>query len=104
MDALHLFEWADRVLAIDAVQAGGARGAIYVLDAREAKPTPATASLHQLDLLSALLLAKKQREEVVILGIEPHTIGYGMDLSPPVRGALPQLAEAAEAIIARWSK
>ncbi len=31
LDALHLFEWAERILAIDAMQAAGPAGTIYVV-------------------------------------------------------------------------
>ncbi len=36
LDALHLFEGADRVLALDAMQAGGAPGDIYVFNLDDA--------------------------------------------------------------------
>ena len=47
LHAVHLLEWAEKVIAIDAVKAGGAPGTIYAFDAgnergehRNAGPTP----------------------------------------------------------------
>src|SRR5512139_3120116 len=54
LDALHLLEWAEAILAIDAMRAGGSPGTIYPLRVEEiAEPGPMS-SLHELSLLGAL--------------------------------------------------
>jgi hydrogenase maturation protease len=61
------------------------------------------ASLHELNLLAALrFLKKKAGPEIVILGVEPQTIAYGLDLTPPVAAALPRLLQATRDIVGRW--
>lgn len=90
LDALHLFEWADIILAIDAMNAGGRPGTVYLLPASGAEEPKAKGSLHELNLISALgLLRKKRRPPVLIVGVEPQVIDFSLDLSPEVRSALP---------------
>jgi len=103
LDALHLFEWADRILAMDAVQAGGAPGTIYQLGVEGAASRPVKGSLHELDLLAGLRFVKTDHHpEIAILGVEPQSIDVGLDLSPSVQSVFPRLVEAARDIIRRW--
>jgi len=108
LDALHLFEAADTVLALDAVRAGEAPGTIYEVhpDAGAgAGPStslhgpgdPASApstSLHELDLRGVLgMLPADRRPDLIILGVEPERIDYGLELSPTVRAVLHEFVE-----------
>jgi hydrogenase maturation protease len=103
LDALHLFEWADRILAIDAMQAGGPPGALYRVGVDDVADRPLTASLHEMDLLGSLrLLAGGRRPEIAILGVEPEIIDAGMTLSPTVQAALPRVVAAAKSLVASW--
>ncbi len=104
LDSLHLFEWADKILAIDAMQAGGSPGTLYSfgLSDREDRPP---ASLHELGLLSALrFLSEEKRPPVVILGVEPAVIDYGLNLSPEVQSALPALFQSAREMVDAWKR
>lgn len=119
-DAMELLEWADFVLAIDAMQAGGRPGTLYraLEDDLEGD---GRSSLHQLSLLGALRLVQQevlgraaqatgqtapserwQRPRVEILGVEPASLELGMGLSPAVRDALPAVAAEAWRVIDRW--
>lgn len=50
-----------------------------------------SASLHELGLLSALrFIAQDKRPEIHVLGMEPETTDYGLDLTPAVKAALPR--------------
>ena len=40
--------------------------------------------------------------EIIILGVEPAVIDYGMELSPSVAAALPRVLEMARDTAARW--
>jgi hydrogenase maturation protease len=103
LDALHLFEDADKILAIDAMQAGGTPGAVYAFGVGDVETAGCQASLHELSLISALrFLPNPVSAEIRILGVEPHIIDYGLDLSPEVQSALPRLTQAARDIAARW--
>ncbi len=103
LDALHLIEWADCILAIDAMQADGSPGTIYRFGVEDVFEQPMKTSLHEVDLLAALgFLTSGHRPKIAVLGIEPETIGAGMDLSPSVHAALPQLVAAAKAIVSDW--
>jgi len=103
--ALHLFEWADKILAIDAIQAGGSPGTVYALEAGDVDQPEVHASLHELSLINALrMTARKAPPEIAILGVEPGSIDYGLELSPAVISALPQLTATTRAMVDRWRK
>ncbi len=96
LDALHLIEEADRLIALDALQAGGTPGTIYRLGPEEVERARGLISLHEFTLLSALdLAARRPPGGIVILGVEPAVIDYGMELSPAVRAVLPRLLDEA---------
>lgn len=103
LDALHLFEWADHILAIDAMQAGGQPGDIYLLDERGVAGGPIEASLHELSLKASLRFAQSPvTQDVIVIGVEPAEMGFGLDLTPPLQSALPSVVSLAENIIRRW--
>jgi hydrogenase maturation protease len=103
LDALHLVEWADRILAIDAMQAGGDPGTIYRFGVADVADRAIRASLHEVDLLAALrFLTSSHRPEIAVLGVEPETMDTGLALSPSVQAALPRLVAAARDIVTRW--
>lgn len=103
LDGLHLFEWADKVLALDAFQAGGVPGTIYACRDTEVASPGAAASLHELGLLSALhLIAAEKKPEVFVLGMEPAAIDFGLELTPRVKAALPRYVEVIRETVDRW--
>ena len=71
-DALHLLEQTDYVLAIDAMQAGGPPGSIYLCEAEELAAEGRT-SLHQLGLLGALELLALEHAAAATDGSAPAT-------------------------------
>lgn len=104
LDALHLFEWADKLLAIDAVKAGSVPGTIYTFDIGKAGRQEHQISLHELSLLGALRLipADMMPRQIMVVGIEPEIIHYGMELSPSVRAAFPDVVRAVKQIVGEW--
>jgi hydrogenase maturation protease len=103
LSALHLFEWAEKILAIDAMQAGGTPGTIYAFGVEDAAGPGLQASLHELNLLAALrFLPRQAKPEILVVGIEPETIDYGLDLSPAVAAALPELTRDVRKIVSDW--
>lgn len=105
LDALHLFEWADKVIAIDSMVGGGPPGTIYMCDIETMADPDQPVSLHQLTLIESLrFIPKAARPNVTILGVEPEVIDYGLDLSPGVEEAVPRLIEIIERLTAAWGK
>jgi len=103
LDALHLFEWADYILAIDAMQAGGQPGDIYLLDERGVSGSPIQASLHELSLKASLRFAQSPvTQDVIVIGVEPAEMGFGLDLTPQLQSALPRVVSLAGSIIRQW--
>jgi len=104
LDALHLFEWADRILAIDAMQAGALPGTIYRFGPRDVLQPLTAASLHELSLVAALRFLSPgcSPAAVTILGVEPAVIDYGLELSPPVSAALPRLVDVSRHMVRGW--
>ena len=98
LDALHLYEWADRIIGIDAMQAGGAPGTIYSFGVDDVANADARASLHEIGFIAAVRLLKRPQPEICILAVEPETLDAGMDLSAPVEAALPELVRVAKAL------
>ncbi len=105
LDALHLFAWADRVLAIDAMMAGGPPGTVYRFGPDSVASEGGEVSLHELGLVGALrLLPAAERPRVTVLGVEPREIAFGLELSPPVAGALGTVAAEARALVDSWRR
>jgi hydrogenase maturation protease len=108
-DALHLLQWADHILAMDAMQAGGAPGTVYLAEADEVSVEPVQAGLHQLSLLGALRLIDRPARKppirrLLFLGVEPEVIDFGMDLSHQVEAALGSVVEKACSILQEWGQ
>ena len=102
LSALHLLEWADNVLAIDAMQAGGKPGAIYSF---EMKNGAGPESLRGKMLFSAFkFLSRKNPPGAKILGVEPESMAFGLDLSPSAQASLPRLIQQVDEIVQGWLK
>jgi hydrogenase maturation protease len=105
LDCLHLLEWADRVLVLDAVKAGGPPGTIYAFGLEDAEAGERPASLHEVTLMAAFrFLPQEKRPAALVLGVEPQTIDVGLELTPPVAAALPELFQAARKVTAAWRR
>jgi hydrogenase maturation protease len=101
--AVRWMEQAPRVLAIDAMDAGGEPGALYQCRAIEVGVERCQASLHELGLLAMLeFLPKNRQPEITVLGVQPAVIRYGLELSPVVQRVLPAVVGAARTIVAAW--
>ncbi len=94
LDALPALEHADRILVLDAVKADGPPGTVYRLPFDECEPPSTIASLHGFDLSRVMALAGRESvPEVIVLGVEPASIDWSLELSPPVAEALPRFLE-----------
>ena len=105
LGALHLLEWADKILAVDAMQAGGKPGTIYSPDGNGKGNPGLQESLHEKVLLSAFkFLSRKTPPEIRILGVEPETIAFGPDLSPSVQASISRGIQEIRRIVQGWIK
>jgi hydrogenase maturation protease len=103
---LPALESAQRVLLLDAIDAGAAPGTLVEL-AGEALPRRLAAKLspHQVDLAELLALAALrgcEPAELVAIGVQPERVALGVGLSEPVAAALPGVVEGACAQLRAW--
>ena len=96
IDTGFLVEEFDRLIVIDAVQGGAAPGTIYrfSLDDIEHEQLPLL-SVHGLGLDQALRAAGRGEcpEEIIIIGVEPGVIGWGVEPTLELRGRIPAIVE-----------
>jgi hydrogenase maturation protease len=104
LDTVSLLAWADRVLVIDALHAKGASGTIYWAPFANILQSPGRLSLHELDLSAALALMPRDLNppEIYVLGVEPGSLDVGLELSPPVLAALPQVVAMTNSTLRSW--
>lgn len=96
----------DRVLAIDAVDAGQNPGVIVRLEGEALNKLPGKPSVHQLafaDLMIAMRLLGESPGEIIVLGVQPQSIDWGAELTPPVQQAIDPLVELVLSQLAAWS-
>jgi hydrogenase maturation protease len=92
LDALSEIEQADRILIVDAMVAGEAPGSIYRVPFEDCAHPECIASLHGFDMSRILFMAgRKIAPEVIVIGVEPARIEWGMELSPVVQQAVPRV-------------
>ena len=95
---MELWQDAEVVILIDAVQAGGAPGTIYRLDAR-AEKIPSKFfhySTHAFSVAEAVELARALNQlpsTLIVYGIEGRQYDMGSSLSPAVEQAIGQVVE-----------
>ncbi len=105
LDALHHFEWADRILVIDAMKAGGSPGTLYSLPVTSIEERNPQVSLHEGGFLAALrFLPEGKRPKVMILGVEPRIIDYGPNLSQKVESTLSLVTHSVREIVNYWQE
>jgi len=104
-ETLMVLGEVDQLILLDAAHGGEEPGTIYRFRPEDISPSEQTMlSLHQIDLLQALRMAELagwQARQVLILGIEPATIGWGMHLSAVLAERLGALVEAVRAEVQR---
>jgi hydrogenase maturation protease len=107
MDLVDMMAGRQRLIVIDAVRAGSPPGTVHRLSVEDLlRPDVPNLSLHQTGVLEALQVARHMGcapPEVLIIGVEPHAIHYGLELSDAVSAVLPEVVELAlaEAGVAR---
>jgi hydrogenase maturation protease len=103
LSALHLIEWAEHVVVIDAMQADGPPGAIYLSHGRDIREPSQPDSLHEVSFMSALRFLHPEHPlpDIRVIGVEPETIAYGLDLSPSLVESLPKVVAVVKNMVKR---
>ncbi len=97
MDIPLLSLGADKVIIVDAVKGGGRPGEIYRFDIEDvALENRPFLSLHDMGLVDSLRLVKMLHpvSEVVVVGVEPKEIDWGLELSAELQEKMPQIVDA----------
>ena len=94
-DILACTRGGDRLIIVDAARAGGDPGAIYRFQPDDLiAERGAAVSVHELGVpqnLRLMLLSGNEPSEVVIIGIEPKEIEWGIELSPELEMKIPEI-------------
>ncbi len=86
----------DRLIVVDAVRGGEAPGTVYRFgDEAGLDDAGVRRACHDVGMLETLRAFRPSGEgpEVLILGVEPGEIDWGLDLSPVVRRSVPRVIE-----------
>jgi hydrogenase maturation protease len=106
LDLLHYLQGIDHLLILDAVESGNPPGKITTLTGED---VPAFLGMkispHQIgvqDLLATAQLMGYTPPEVMILGVQPHWLNVGLELSPAVIIQIEPLARLALLQLKKW--
>lgn len=99
LELAGVLELRERVVVVDAIDAGVEPGQVFRLRPEQIRPQDSfPLSLHQLGLLHALdetYLRGRAPREVVILAVQAGDLSAGMKLSPAVKASLPEILRTA---------
>ena len=104
LHGLHFLESARRVLVIDAAKGGKPPGTIYLYDTADENERQTMVTIHAMGLCQAMRLLPPGQSSptITVLGVEPESLAYGMDLSPRLQQALPHVVALARETVAGW--
>ena len=97
IELAHLVEGFDKMIVIDAASAGGKPGQIYhfTLEEIEQNESPLLSG-HEFGIartLSASALGGKSPRTVLVIGVEPKEIDWGLELSPELENKIPEIVK-----------
>jgi len=94
-ELVHLIDDFDFVIVVDAIDAITEPGTIFLFSPADLRSMPAECevSLHQAGLIAILNTARYLRPapDILIFGIQPAKVEWGLDLSSAVKNAFPTL-------------
>ncbi|HPT69282.1 MAG TPA: HyaD/HybD family hydrogenase maturation endopeptidase [Syntrophomonas sp.] len=96
-DLLDYFSQADFCIVIDAMHAGGQPGTVYriPLEELDLSPNPNIQSLHEMSFAEAMYMLRLEGfdPQVLVFGVEPHTVELGLELTAVVAEKVPLILE-----------
>ena len=96
-----------RLVVMDAIDAGQPPGTLIRLEGAALEKLPGKASVHLLgfaDLMVALKLLGEMPGEVVVIGIQPQSTEWSVELTAPVRQSLDGLLAEVIAQLESWAR
>lgn len=94
---IPLLRTIDRLIVIDAVEAGDKPGSIFRFSPEDMQfPAVQMASLHQISLIDVLRMAELTggRPDTIIIGVQPKDVtSWSLELSDEVRAVIPKVRE-----------
>jgi hydrogenase maturation protease len=106
LNLLEFVENAQKLIVLDAVEAGENPGEVVVWRKEQVPYFIATKmSVHQLGFAEVLNWAKfreKYPEDIVVIGVQPQCLDWGTELSEPVQQALPAALKEISLILEEW--
>lgn len=94
MNLAFYLSGVSKLVIVDALRAGQKPGTVYRCSPEDLVPQEGgPVSLHDLGVVEALSMSKKlgHSPEVVIIGIEPKTIDWGMELTDEIKKEVPNI-------------
>lgn len=108
LNLLPIVEEASHLLILDAVDARQAPGAVIEMPGAEIPLfSGIKLSQHQVTFQEALGLAAvrgKLPPHLHLIGVQPADLEIGLELSPTVAAALPEVIRRASTVLAKWRK
>jgi len=96
MDLISHLEGVEKLIVIDAMEAGGTPGTIYKCRPEDLLPKDeGPISLHDIGLLESLNMAEKMgmKIDTIVIGVEPKVLDWGVELSEEVKDKIPTIIE-----------
>ena len=103
-DALTGYDGIGKLVVVDAVDAKAQPGSVFRFRPRDVeRRTALMRSLHELDLFDALDLVERGGcavGEVIVIGVQPKSTNWGLELSPEVQARLPDVVSLVQSEMA----
>jgi hydrogenase maturation protease len=106
LELTHSLQEADYLLVLDAVAMQHPPGTVARYEGDSLYHLPAGRSVHLMglsDLLVAIQLLGNPPREMILLGVEPATTAWGLEMSAEVTASLPLLMGIAKKQILAWT-
>jgi hydrogenase maturation protease len=93
-DLLDIIAHRRKLIIIDAADADVEPGTVIKMGANDLAQNKESISLHEFGLAETLFAAAQLKcspKEVVIFGVKPFEVAYGIELTPPIAALVPRL-------------
>lgn len=107
-DVLEFMDGCDRAVVVDAYMEKGVPGTVYRFAFDPTAGTqeiPVNLSMHDIDFTAALRAGQDSYNfpsEIVVIGIEPEILEWGIGLSPSLENAFPDILDAVRDELSVW--